>query len=74
MLEAVLLMRNGTSVELYACAFVFGAHQAAVKSLKCLLQALKSDDALSAMFGELSSRFPSLLQPLIHERDMVSEI
>ncbi|KAG0575453.1 hypothetical protein KC19_5G004900 [Ceratodon purpureus] len=35
------------------------------------LQALKSDDALSAMFGELSSRFPSLLQPLIHERDMV---
>lgn len=34
------------------------------------LQALKSDDALSAMFGELSSRFPSLLQPLIHERDM----
>ncbi|XP_024365398.1 uncharacterized protein [Physcomitrium patens] len=34
------------------------------------LQMLKSDDALSAMFGELSSRFPSLMQPLIHERDM----
>ncbi|CAK9270668.1 unnamed protein product [Sphagnum jensenii] len=34
------------------------------------LEALRTDDALSAMFKEMGHRFPSLLQPLIHERDM----
>ncbi|KAH7438472.1 hypothetical protein KP509_04G016100 [Ceratopteris richardii] len=33
------------------------------------LQALRSDDALSAIFSYLSKEFPALLQPLIHERD-----
>ncbi|KAJ7524633.1 hypothetical protein O6H91_17G014600 [Diphasiastrum complanatum] len=32
--------------------------------------ALQADDALSVMFAEISYRFPSLLQPLVHERDM----
>ncbi|KAL3701329.1 hypothetical protein R1sor_019351 [Riccia sorocarpa] len=34
------------------------------------LQRLKSDDALSQMFAEMGSTLPSLLQPLIFERDM----
>ncbi|CAM6096305.1 unnamed protein product [Calypogeia fissa] len=35
-----------------------------------MIQILKSDDALSQMFAEMGSRLPSLLQPLIYERDM----
>uniref|UniRef100_A0A0D6R8Y6 TraB domain-containing protein n=1 Tax=Araucaria cunninghamii TaxID=56994 RepID=A0A0D6R8Y6_ARACU len=31
---------------------------------------MKTDDALSTMFRELSMFYPSLLQPLIHERDV----
>ena len=36
------------------------------------LQALQSDDALSAMYAAMGERFPALMGPLIHERDMVS--
>lgn len=32
-------------------------------------QAFRSDSSLSAMFNYLSKEFPTLLQPLIHERD-----
>eukprot|EP00250_Pteridium_aquilinum_P003677 c13986_g1_i1 orf=389-1507(-) len=33
------------------------------------LQALRSDDALSMMFSYISKEFPTLLEPLIHDRD-----
>lgn len=34
------------------------------------LEKLKTDDSMSTMFKELSKFYPSLLQPLIHERDV----
>eukprot|EP00271_Cylindrocystis_brebissonii_P014514 TRINITY_DN35881_c0_g1_i1.p1 TRINITY_DN35881_c0_g1~~TRINITY_DN35881_c0_g1_i1.p1 ORF type:complete len:469 (+),score=64.02 TRINITY_DN35881_c0_g1_i1:152-1558(+) len=35
-----------------------------------VVEALKQDDVLSSMFAKLGEEFPSLLLPLIHERDV----
>ena len=35
-----------------------------------LLESMKRDDAISAFFQQLSTRYPELPSPLIHERDM----
>ncbi|KAG1679399.1 hypothetical protein FOA52_007690 [Chlamydomonas sp. UWO 241] len=35
-----------------------------------LVESMKSDDAISAFFEQLGQRYPDLLGPLVHERDM----
>jgi pheromone shutdown protein TraB len=34
------------------------------------VEALRSDDAVSALFAAMSARYPELVPPLVHERDM----
>eukprot|EP00897_Mesotaenium_endlicherianum_P007781 jgi/Mesen1/7030/ME000366S06236 len=47
-----------------------GATSARLDASEEALRALESDDALFAMFAEMGTRFPSLLLPLVHERDV----
>ncbi|BBM97578.1 hypothetical protein MPTK1_1g06740 [Marchantia polymorpha subsp. ruderalis] len=50
--------------------FVQAMNSSKLDASEEVLAALKSDDALSQMFSEMGTRLPSLLQPLIYERDM----
>ncbi|KAJ7524629.1 hypothetical protein O6H91_17G014600 [Diphasiastrum complanatum] len=54
----------------FASMLIQGMTTSNIDASEKVFQALQADDALSVMFAEISYRFPSLLQPLVHERDM----
>lgn len=51
-------------------ALLRGATSARAAATEEALRALKEDDVLSAVFAEVGTRFPSLMGPLVHERDV----
>ncbi|CAN1267355.1 Serine/arginine-rich splicing factor RS40 [Linum perenne] len=70
----LLLADDSTLLKLTVCCFVVSRYESNESFRRCLLQVTSNDDDLDTdasfrLYEQLSFSYPSLLHPLIHERD-----